>query len=81
MTAVTPELLTRFDVPGPPIHLLSYGRPVCGGFWSGELRLGVGPKAFGNRLQSHAVVAVCAHPILRVAMLLLRLQQDHYQTP
>jgi hypothetical protein len=42
---------------------------------------GPGSAAFRPCRAGVAAVAVCAHSVLRIAVLLLRLQQDHHQAP
>ena len=79
MTTVSPDLLRRFDIAGP--RYTSY--PTADRFVDA---FGASPylaHALSARRErprrAAAAVALRAHPVLRVAVLLLRLQQDRHE--
>ena len=75
-------MLRRFDVPGPRYTSYPTADRFVEAFGPAEYRqaLASAPKArsVGG---AHAAVAVRAHPVLRIGVLLLRLQQGHHPAP
>ena len=71
---------------GAALYLLSHGRPFHLGIWQQRSCAGAA-RAFadGGFCYQHgfiaAAIAVRAHSVLCVAVLLLRLQQNHHQAP
>jgi hypothetical protein len=65
-----------------PLHLLPHGRPLRRGLRPDRVPAGAAPARPGRRGgRADAAVAVRAHAVLRVGLLLLRLQQGHHQAP
>ena len=80
---VLPEaLLRRFDAPGPRYTSYPTADRFVEAFGADDLRQALQQRAAGRGGRRHAAaVAVRAHPVLRLGVLLLRLQQGHHQAP
>ena len=81
-TSLSDALLRRLDVPGPRYTSYPTADRFVEAFGAGEYRRALRQRAQGavGRRRA-AAVALRAHPVLRIAVLLLRLQQDHHQAP
>ena len=77
----TSELLKKYNVPGPALHELPDG-PVLGANPDrGAVDRQHRPGARRERPRVHRSGALPAHPVLRVALHLLRLQYAHHAQP
>jgi hypothetical protein len=80
-TRISPELLRRFDTAGPRHTSYPTADRFVEAFRGAPLRAGAGTAQWRADGVGQAAFALRAHPVLRVALLLLRLQQDHHEAP
>ena len=81
MTPLSPDLLRRFDVPGPRYTSYPTADRFVEAFTAADYNQALEQRRDRAGGADAAAVAVHPHPVLRVALLLLRLQQDHHQAP